>query len=330
MTAGNGAAGSAGKKLRLVQAFLRGAPVYCTWQVTRRCESSCLFCEHRDAAAETEADLETCARVAAELAARGAMVVSLCGGEPLLRPDLPDLVRAVARHHFVLLTTHGARLTPARARALWEAGLDGASVRLDDADPARHDARAGLPGAHARALAALSALAATRTRPAQRVSLLARIDGAEDGAVPDLLRLAAAQGVMLAVEPAFPVATGRPAALAGRLLEWKRDNPHLRGERWFLESFDAALGEGVGACRAGRSFLNVDHRGRVSKCLEFRDGEHRVGDLTRESLGDVLPRLLEAHRANTCRSCWYGVRGEVEGLFRVEGALRAVPRLVRA
>jgi hypothetical protein len=47
VTAGPSAFGPAKKKARLVKAFFTGAPIWCTWQVTPRCGSFCLFCEHR-------------------------------------------------------------------------------------------------------------------------------------------------------------------------------------------------------------------------------------------------------------------------------------------
>ena len=44
------------KKARLVKAYLYGRPIWCTWQVTPRCGSLCVFCEHRSEGAGTELD----------------------------------------------------------------------------------------------------------------------------------------------------------------------------------------------------------------------------------------------------------------------------------
>ena len=85
-----------GRKAGLLKAYLRRRPLWCSWQLTRRCESYCMFCEHRLEGAEAELDLDRCARVVDQLSRLGSLMVSLTGGEPFLRPDLPDVVRLLA------------------------------------------------------------------------------------------------------------------------------------------------------------------------------------------------------------------------------------------
>ena len=318
------------KALRLAGAFLKRRPVWCSWQVTRRCASYCMFCEHRLEGADEEIDLAGCARVAAALADGGALVVSLTGGEPFLRADLPEIVRIVAAHHYPLLTTHGWLVTREKARAVWAAGLEGATVRLHHALSDRHDEAAGLPHAHARALEAVAAFAAERPRGTQRVNVKVRVGSVEDlDGLETLLRACAERGASVTVEPGFPLG-GKEAGLSARLLALKRAHRNLRSSAGYLARFDEALASGVGGCQAGRAFVNVDHRGRISKCVEFQAEGDRVGDLTRESWKDVAPRLRAVSDANTCRSCWYASRGEVEGLYSARGLMAALPALVRS
>ena len=92
---------------------------------------------------------------------------------------------------------------------------------------------------------------------------------------------------------------------------------------------DEALADGVPGCQAGRAFLNVDHRGRVSKCVEFRRPEDRAGDLGQDDVPGVLQRLRAAAAPQQCRACWYGSRGEVEGLYTVARAAALAALLVR-
>ena len=319
-----------GRALRLAGGFLKGRPIWCSWQVTRRCASYCMFCEHRLDGADEELDLAGCARVSEELGAGGALVVSLTGGEPFLRTDLADIVRTVAARHYPLLTTHGWLVTAEKARALWEAGLEGATVRLHHALPDRHDAASGLPHSHERALSAVAAFAAERTRPGQRVNVKVRVWSAEDlDGLDDLLRATAERGASVTVEPGFPLG-GKEGGLASRLLDVKRRHRNLRSSARYLARFDEALVSGVGGCQAGRAFLNVDHRGRVSKCVEFQAEGDRVGDLTRESWKDVAARLRGVSAANSCRSCWYASRGEVEGLYSARGLMSSLPAWVRS
>jgi MoaA/NifB/PqqE/SkfB family radical SAM enzyme len=324
----SGALSPAVKKARLVSAYVRRQPIWCTWQVTRRCPSACLFCEHRADGLADEVELPECLRIVEGLGRIGSMIVSLSGGEPFLRSDLSELIGALAARHFPLLTTHGAAVTKAKARAVWQAGLECASVTLFDADPARHDGRVGVAGAHARAVGTLATLAAERVRPSQQVNVKVPLEAGAAEAVERVLDLASKHGASVSVEPAYPVARGESRATAALLRQLKARHPHLRSSPFFLDRFDEAVDTGVPGCQAGRAFLNVDHRGRVTKCLEFRRPEDRAGDLLADDVSAVLPRLRRLHEANECRSCWYGSRGEVEGLYTVRGLLRSLPMLV--
>jgi MoaA/NifB/PqqE/SkfB family radical SAM enzyme len=314
--------------LRLAAAYVRGRPLWCSWQLTRRCGSLCLFCDHRAEAAGRELDLAGCRRVVEQLRHLGCVVVSLTGGEPFLRTDLPEVVSLLAESHVPLLTTHGWLVSPERARAVWQAGLQAATIRLDSADPAQHDAAVGLPGAHARAVAALAALAETRTEAGQRVNVKASLPQADPGALPGLLALAARHGASVTVEPAFPVAGGQVVAASAGLLEMKRRHPNLLSGAAYLRRVDEAMAGGVPGCAAARSFLNVDHQGRVSKCVEFQGEEDRVGDLLGEEAAEVVPRLRRVARENTCRACWSASRGELESLYTARGLLGALPGLL--
>jgi MoaA/NifB/PqqE/SkfB family radical SAM enzyme len=318
------------KKARLVAGYLKGRPIWCTWQVVPRCESACAFCDHRSESGAPEPELESCRRIVRELTAQGALLVSLSGGEPFLRSDLPELVALLAEAHFPLLTTDGCLVTRPRARAVWEAGLEAASVRLDHADPELQDRAVGVPGAHARALVGLRALAAERTRPSQQVNVKARLTGPDVTGLPELLKLAGDHGATVTVEPAFPLTPRPPARLADRLREMKGRYPNLRTGSYFLSRLDEAMSGGVGGCRAGQAFFNVDHHGRVSKCIEFRGPEDRVGSLEEKGSAKVLGRLKGVHAANSCTSCWYAYRGEVESLYTLRGLLGALPGLLRA
>lgn len=56
------------------------------------------------------------------------LMISIGGGEPFLRADLPSVIAALARRHMPLLTTNGWCVTAENARAVFQAGLWGASV----------------------------------------------------------------------------------------------------------------------------------------------------------------------------------------------------------
>jgi MoaA/NifB/PqqE/SkfB family radical SAM enzyme len=327
-----GGLSSAARKARLLGAYVKGAPVHCTWQLSPRCESFCHLCDHRAESAADELDAAGCARVAEALGRDGSLLVSFTGSEPFLRADLPEIVAAVSRRHFPLLVTNGWLVTAESARAVWAAGLEAASVALDDAEPRAHDAATGLPGAHARAVQALATLAEARTRRSQRVNVRARLRERSLDGLAGLLPLADRLGATVTVEAAFPLPRLEGAAdeVVARLRELKRTHPNLRTSAPLLERLGTALRAGAPGCLAARAFFNVDHRGRVSKCLEFRSPADQVGALTERSLAEVRPQLRELAAANDCRACFYASRAEVETLYTLRGLLEGLRTLVRA
>lgn len=112
--------------------------------VTDRCNLRCRYCMPREVFGPDYPYLprsevltfEEIARVARAFAALGVRKVRLTGGEPLLRRDLPRLVRMLAAIPGieVALTTNGSRL-PELAGELAAAGLSRVTVSLDSLDP---------------------------------------------------------------------------------------------------------------------------------------------------------------------------------------------------
>jgi MoaA/NifB/PqqE/SkfB family radical SAM enzyme len=323
---------SASRKARLVRAYLRGEAVHCTWQLSPRCESFCHFCDHRAEAAAEGLDAAGCAAVAAELGRAASLIVSFTGSEPFLREELETVVSAVAARHFPLLVTNGWLVTPRRARAVWEAGLEAATVAIEDGLPDAHDALTGVSGSHARAVRALSSLAGERTRGGQRVNVRVRLRGSDLGPLERVLALAAPLGVTVTLEAGFPlpVLNGEAAAVVARLRELRRLHPHLRGAGRASDAMGQAVSGGVPGCLAGKAFFNVDHRGRVTKCVEFRGAADGVGALPVDGAERVRARLREAHAGNRCRACWYASRAEVESLYTVSGLVAGLRTLVTA
>jgi MoaA/NifB/PqqE/SkfB family radical SAM enzyme len=101
----------------------------------------------------------------------GTMIVSLAGGEPMIRKDLPELVRVVSAYHFPFITTNGWLVTENRARQLFESGLMGAAVSIDFADEKKHDENRGKEGAFKKAVQAVRFFVEAKTNRFQRVDI---------------------------------------------------------------------------------------------------------------------------------------------------------------
>lgn len=104
--------------------------------VTSACDLRCWFCHRegmvRNGRSMTPSDVRTLGRTASQL---GVRFVKLTGGEPLLRPDLEDIVRHLSPlFEEVSLVTNGQTLA-SRARGLQAAGLRRVNVSLHTVDP---------------------------------------------------------------------------------------------------------------------------------------------------------------------------------------------------
>ena len=104
--------------------------------VTQRCNLNCIYChaegEHLPESELPIADIREILKVAAKLGMRS---VKFTGGEPLLREDILDIVRAVPEGMESSMTTNGILLAEF-ALDLKEAGLSRINISLDSLDPA--------------------------------------------------------------------------------------------------------------------------------------------------------------------------------------------------
>ena len=128
-----------------------GVPTLISWNLTRQCNLRCPHC-YLDATPtpeESELSPEEALRVIDQIVelSPGAMVV-FSGGEPLLRPDLPQLIRhASGKGLMPVLGTNGTLLDGPMIEALVACGLMGAGISLDSPTPDYHDSFRGMKGA---------------------------------------------------------------------------------------------------------------------------------------------------------------------------------------
>jgi MoaA/NifB/PqqE/SkfB family radical SAM enzyme len=322
------------KKIRLFREYAGGHPMWVAWQVTYRCNFRCGFCGywHDDQGSMPEQTLEQFEYGAGQLARAGSVLVSLAGGEPLLREDIVEITRAIARWHLPFVTTNGYLMTPELARDLYKAGLWGVSVSIDYANAEQHDRRRGMKGAFDRAVRALETLAKSRKYPWQRVNLMAVLMHDNLEQMEDLIKLAEQCGAYFMVQPYCELKTGdekflcRDPEVSEKLLALRSKYPNMLSNPYFLSQFKNALNGGVSGCKAGRAFFNIDSLGNISMCVERRSTP--MGNLYRDNILDVYNKMKLESRQNKCQACWYNCRGELESLYNVYGLFRSLPTYV--
>ena len=127
------------------------------WNVGRRCNLRCVHCYSgsRDRRYEGELDTAEGKALIDDLAGFGVPVILFSGGEPLMRPDILELIaHARARGVRSVLSSNGTLITAELARELKGLELSYVGVSLDGLEPT-HDRFRGVEGAFARAMAGL-------------------------------------------------------------------------------------------------------------------------------------------------------------------------------
>lgn len=128
------------RRLREAKLLLRGAidtehPVMAHIIPIRRCNLSCAYCNEYDTFSKP-VPLETLRHRLELLGRLRTGVITLSGGEPLLHPELDDVIRAIRQNALLAgLITNGYLLTADRVKRLNEAGLDYLQISIDNVMP---------------------------------------------------------------------------------------------------------------------------------------------------------------------------------------------------
>jgi 12,18-didecarboxysiroheme deacetylase len=125
------------------------------WNVTQQCNLKCLHCYAQATARPAPDELGHLEGLALlkDLQAFGVPVVLFSGGEPLMRPDILELVEWTVTHGMrAVISTNGTLITAAIASRLKNLGLSYVGISLDGTT-AVHDRFRGVPGTFAAAMA---------------------------------------------------------------------------------------------------------------------------------------------------------------------------------
>ncbi len=283
--------------LRLLRGtLLHDRPLYAHYAITHRCNLRCAACTTWQLAEPArELPPAEVAELAQMLARLGVVQVSLSGGEPAMRDDLPEIVQAFrAAGIRPRVLTNGVALTPPVIDRLFAAGLTDVSFSLDSLRAPVQEAIDGAPGLQAKRLANLRHLAARLPRRGTLPLLNTIVNRLNLDELPSLVDFAARLGFFISFIPlhqpagdevghrfyrrnqelAFrPEDEPRLRAVFAQLIAAKRRGEPVFGSSSFLAaSPDHLLGRRPAwPCRAGRLYLSVAPDGRLSPCHAFED-----------------------------------------------------------
>lgn len=290
-----------------------GLPLLVNLEFTKHCNARCGFCSCWQL--ESKGELSDYGPVIKKFRP---VVVSVSGGEPLLRKDYAELLSSVRPWcHYLVLITNGALLNENSAKKLVNSGVDQICVSLDYLGEKHDDARR-VDGLYDHLEKTIPSLAGAGCR----IALNTVIMESNLGEVLPIAYRAKEWGVQVSFSAYCSlkrndrdgmVVNDRYTQLVGivsELKKLKRKMGHIKNSDYYLSALPAYFRDGhVSNCMAGYRWIQVTPDGYVQQCSELPRLCHYTG-FTRKVLSKP-----------TCTKCWYTCRGEAQAPLLAPGRL---------
>ncbi len=319
---------------------------YLFLEVTRRCNLACAYCGSSCTAGEQAPEMpaarfvQVIRDIAADFPARSIMV-AVTGGEPLLKPGIFDIFRALQEAGFPYgMVTNGWLLDAKVAQALVAVGIGSISISMD----ALPDVNDRLRG---RGCSAVVASAVQTLRQAGYAGKLEILSTITVPALEDLnafrAHIAQMRVPLWRVAPVMPIgrAAERPDLVPGpsqvrALLEWVRQArkdgrlpvPELSEEGFLGWRFEGVVRPYLCQCRAGTEVAGIKADGTIGACPELGSAFDQ-GHVDRDRFRDVWESRYQNLRdrswtraSGPCAECehWAWCRGGAMHLYERPGA----------
>ena len=295
---------------RAIHNFIFQRPFCVSFELTHNCNAKCKHCHLGGHVVENRASPEKFGEMCRML---NPVIAQLSGGEPLLRRDLEDIVRAVKRPNrapFVNITTNGVLLTKEKYYKLRQAGIDQFSISLDYPDD-RHDTFRGVPGLFGRISNLISELQEEKNND---IILIAVITSDNYRDLIRMMELANDWNVKINFSSYTWLRTNNKNYLLNsqqieefkgiidKLLELNKKYKNMfTSEYVFNGMINFFENQSIPNCRTGWRFLNVNPDGTISPCgLIIKDYK------SQKELQDKFSRT------NSCTFCYTSIRANTE------------------
>lgn len=292
-------------------------PIVVSFEVTDACTCYCKHCDHggpRDESRNLKASdyrhyvetLRPC-------------VVQVSGGEPLMRPDIVEIVRNIKGGQgipYTILVSNWSEMTEDKYLKLREAGIDQFSVSLDFPDD-RHDGFRGYPGLYSHLCDVVPRLAKYGNDDIVLNSCITSWNVREIGAMADKAR---EWGVNICYSAYSQRRTGCPDYFLNtpeelEILNRQLDVVESRRDatNWIVNSTTTLdqtrqyfKNHGTPGCKAGLRFLVVTADGQLQPCsMQFK----------RYPLNEQACMVREFTANNKCDECYVSIRSYLDKSF---------------
>ena len=290
--------------LKYIKVRVQRRPVLVNLEVTKFCNAGCDFCDYWQTKKSPKLDdyVETVRKI-------NPIMVSLTGGEPMLRKDLPKVIQNLRDSFgflYIGMVTHGQLLTLEKAKGLWDAGLDQLSISMNYLGP-KHDEERGLPGLFDHLSKLIPRLGEVGV---DNVVLNTVIKDDNLDYIPKIILQAQEWGARVSLSCYTSLKNGNETHMVRsermqKLVETVQEIKALKrlcgnvvSSDYYLSMVPKYFEQGyMEGCKAGKSFIQVTPDGHLKLCPEMPVFAH-YSQYERQK-GDVA-----------CTKCWYSCRGE--------------------
>jgi MoaA/NifB/PqqE/SkfB family radical SAM enzyme len=133
----------------------KNIPNLMSFAVNDKCDAACAHCSFFsgvDDGSRQVLTLSQCRRVIKEGQQLGVSVINFVGGEPLLREDLPEIIKTIDKDQTTTVLFTNGSLLYERITELKKSGLDSVYISIDNADGEKHDQFRGKQGLYDQAI----------------------------------------------------------------------------------------------------------------------------------------------------------------------------------
>ena len=305
---------------------------YLLFKMTNRCNSNCKYCPQAVSRMREEEKfdipLELVKKTIREAGGLGATAVAINGGEPLVRPDVGEIVTEIIDSKMVPVLMTNGLLLPKMGESLGALGLRYVIISFDSLIPEVYEDQRGC--SFEKALAGVEAALKMKERFADmeiHVSAVLTKNNQDD--FINLVKFMSARGIKVHISPLHnylnlggnldKIERKKIEALVETLLRMKQDGYLIASASGFIRHLVSFFREGKlmpddYQCKVGYTNLFVDALMNVRPCWD--DSMGVVGRLGEDSLTDIwhganMERVRRKMLACECRGCWYMCTGEV-------------------
>ncbi len=287
-------------------------PLAVRWALTYRCNQQCLYCGIPHRKDYYELDAAGICRMLDDFVRLGTQWISFSGGEPLLRDDLPAIVKhAKKRGFFVTLSTNG-RLLPEKIRDL--RCVDRIKISLDGPQDV-HDRIKG-QGSFQKVMEAL-ALCQEQAIPVAVDCVISKFNA---DVIEECLGIAEARHIPISFQPAtirrlprdeeedYLVPADKYRTIIELLIALKKKGARIENSVAGLRHLGHWPVPRSIPCSMGLLSYNVEPNGIIGACID--KSYIYVGRDESQGQESLRTILKNAKPPSSCRECWCGAMVE--------------------